>query len=459
MRLDELEVLDDREVGWFQPDNLETRAICEIRNDVLDHCGERADYPSDDDGMRDQDHAIRKHGLMDVVDLEIACFPPVDSMRRSGLRVDVARLSRELQGARVRLEEAADGWDRWCVKLEFGEVDPRSQKGVLESVRRLGYRVDGLDDEGLSGVTHPLVRAYQEHTHADEVVRELERFRPAVNSDGFLKGKFRQVGTVTGRMTSRELNLMGLRSEHRHLIIADPDHAFVIVDIRALELGVLAALSRDERLLAAVLGKGDLHRAMAAILFDVREDEVTPDLRMRAKPVNLGVMYGTSIPALAAEIGGTYQDASAAVQRWKDAFPRAASYFDDQAERAVEKRVSHSLLGRYRRYPADMDKSTTKRRGRNFSIQATGAELHKAGLAAIDAALYARRLGRIALTVHDSYLISTPLQNLDDVRSVVAEVFAKPLIIDVPLPVSIGVGPTWAAAERDAREHNATKSA
>ena len=275
---------------------------------------------------------------------------------------------------------------------------------------------------------------------------------------GRVHTSFNQAITATGRLSSSDPNLQNIpvRTETGRMIresfVAEEGFLLLSADYSQIELRVLAALSKDEKLMEAFDKGEDIHTRTACELFGVSPESVTPELRRRAKVVNFGVIYGMSPYGLSQELRIPVEEAASYIERYFDKYTGARRFLDMLIAQAQEKGYVSTLLGRRRFIPqlSSSNKNTVelgKRYAINTPIQGSAADLIKKAMIEIDGYLLKnKRRSRMILQVHDELLFEVWRPELEEMKMQVKELMEGVHNIGVPLLVHIGVGENWEEA-------------
>jgi len=272
-----------------------------------------------------------------------------------------------------------------------------------------------------------------------------------------------QNGSATGRTATVRPNLQSLPTRSplgrrvRAAVVAPPGTVLLAADYAQIELRILAALSGDAALIAALGAGEDVHRSLAAAIFDTPPADVTAEQRSRAKLVSYGVPYGVSAAQLGAKLGVSLPRARALIAAFHARFPRVRAYTTELVARARAAGYTQTLLGRRRPLPAlaaanGGERAAAERAAVNAPIQGTQADLLKVALARVDRRLRAGRLAsRLVLQVHDEVLVEVAAGEEPAVRAVVRQEMEAAVALPngVAIRVDIGVGGSW----RDAAPH------
>jgi DNA polymerase-1 len=294
--------------------------------------------------------------------------------------------------------------------------------------------------------------------------RQLEKLRSTyvealpvmVNPEtGRLHTSFNQTIAATGRLSSTDPNLQNipirtaLGREIRKGFVADEGHVLMAIDYSQIELRILAHYSEDPAFVDAFRNDVDIHRQTAGIIFGVPPEEVTKEMRGRAKTVNFAVIYGIGPFSLAQRLGITNAEAKEFIDRYFERFPGVRRYLDEQIEIARERGYVETLTGRRRYIPEITSKnfnirSFGERAATNAPIQGTAADLIKIAMIDIDRELRTTDSGaRMLLQVHDELLFETPRGEADATLAMLREKMEGAAELRVPLRVETGTGENW----------------
>jgi len=200
-----------------------------------------------------------------------------------------------------------------------------------------------------------------------------------------------------------------------------------------------------EAFYSAIWGGEDIHTSTAAKVFGVGREEVTKEMRRKAKEVNFGIMYGIGPFGLARRLEITQSEAKDIIDRYFERFPNVKQYIGDTIEKARTDEFVTTLLGRRRYLPEIKSRNrnvrgNAERQAINMPIQGTSADMIKIAMVRIDTALRERDLSTaMVIQVHDELVFDIPAAEEKEVRSIVAKNMQEALTLSVPLEVEIGV--------------------
>jgi len=230
---------------------------------------------------------------------------------------------------------------------------------------------------------------------------------------------------------------------------APAGYQFVAADYSQIELRVLAYLAQDEQLRDAFLHDKDIHAATASKLFGVPLDQVSHDQRQIGKRINFSVLYGLTPYGLSRELGISMKDAKYYIETYFAQYPQVALWMDKIiADTKVNGYVT-TLYGRRRYLPGIFEKNRTLyemacRMAVNTVAQGTAAEIMKLGMLALERNKRLQEMGiRLVLQIHDELLVAVPEAYASEAASLIAHELEHVVSWDIPLRVSVRVGPDW----------------
>lgn len=284
----------------------------------------------------------------------------------------------------------------------------------------------------------------------------LDALPGLVNPDtSRLHTSFNQTVATTGRLSSSDPNLQNipirreLGRDIRRGFIPRKDWLLVAADYSQIELRLLAHLSRDPAFVEAFIAGGDIHRQTAAIIFDVSLENVTGEMRGRAKTINFATIYGQGAHALSRQLKIEHAEARAFIARYFERFSGIRRYLDSMVEFAREHGYVQTLFGRRRYIPELRERNFNirafgERTAANSPIQGSAADLIKIAMIKIDRLLRERGLeAKMLLQVHDELVFESPPGELDALQALVRDQMENAAELSVPLVVDIGVGKNW----------------
>ena len=386
-------------------------------------------------------------------------------MERSGFLVDgeaLARFGRELSDTIDRLEQriyAAAG-------QQFNINSPKQLGKVLfedlglphGKKTKTGWSTNADVLEKLKD--HPLVAdvlTYRQYaklksTYADGLLK-------VIDPDGRIRTSFQMTVTATGRLSSTEPNLQNiptrteLGSKMREMFVAAPGHVLVDADYSQIELRLLAHISGDTAMQQAFLSGADFHTVTAARVFHVPQDQVTHQMRSRAKAVNFGIVYGISAFSLSQDIGVTVQEAKEYMDRYFATYTGVKQYMTDVVDKAREQGYVETLWHRRRALPELKSsnfnmRSFGERVALNMPIQGTAADIIKLAMVRVHSRLAREGLAaRLIMQVHDELIVECPEEEAPRVEALLQQEMQGVAELSVPLLAEAHTGRNWLAAK------------
>jgi DNA polymerase-1 len=400
--------------------------------------------------------------------LERPLVPVLADMEMHGIKVDRDVLSRmsngfaqKMAGLEAEIHEMAGrsfnvGSPKQLGEVLFDEMAlPGGKKGktgayatgvdVLEDLA-MEHELPGrvLDWRQLSKLKSTYTDALQDHIHPDT---------------GRVHTSYSIAGASTGRLASTDPNLQNIpiRTEEgrkiREAFVAETCKTLVALDYSQIELRILAHIADIPTLKQAFADGIDIHALTASQMFDVPLDQMTPEVRRKAKAINFGVIYGISGFGLARNLRIPRAEAQAFIDTYFERFPGIRTYMDDTVAFAKEHGYVQTLFGRRIHTPDIGAKGPhagfAKRAAINAPIQGTAADVIRRAMVRMPEAI-AHLPAKMLLQVHDELLFEVEdgaVEALTQVAKQVMERASLPVVnLDVPLIVEAGSGPNWAVA-------------
>lgn len=289
-------------------------------------------------------------------------------------------------------------------------------------------------------------------TYADGLLK-------AVSPDGRIRTSFQMTVTATGRLSSTEPNLQNiptrteLGSQMRRMFVAAPGNVLVDADYSQIELRLLAHISGDEAMCRAFRSGEDFHTLTAARVFHVEPQDVTPEMRRRAKAVNFGVVYGISPFSLSQDIGVTVAEAKEYMERYFQTYTGVRAYMDRIVEQARADGYVETLMHRRRALPELKSSNHNlrafgERVALNMPIQGTAADLMKLAMVRVERRLADEGLAaQLIMQVHDELIVECPKDEAARVQALLEEEMSGVMTLAVPLPAEAHCGKNWLTAK------------
>lgn len=386
------------------------------------------------------------------------------AMEKAGVKVSPEHLA-TLQANYARWIEELETEIYRLAGEEFNISSPK-QLGVI-LFERLGLPVGKRTKTGYSTDAEVLEELVDKHPIVEKVLAYrglmklnstyVEALLGLAKPPGYLiHTTFNQAVTATGRLSSTDPNLQNIpvrsaegREIRRCFIPRAEDTVLLSADYSQIELRLLAHFAADEKLLAAFRSDEDVHRRTAAEIFHVPPDEVTSELRARAKAVNFGIIYGISGFGLAKGVGVSRQEAEAFIDAYFAQYQGVKSYLEESIATAKEAGYVSTIMNR-RRYLPDLKARNFQRRAfaermaRNTPIQGSAADLIKLAMVRVEARLRKEKLpATMLLQVHDELLLEVERDALPETEKVLREEMERAFELRVPLAIDLKSGDNW----------------
>ena len=266
---------------------------------------------------------------------------------------------------------------------------------------------------------------------------------------------FNQTVATTGRLSSSDPNLQNipirreLGRDIRRGFVPREGWSLIAADYSQIELRLLAHLSVDPVFLSAFRAGGDIHRQTAAIIFGVPLEEVTSEMRGRAKTINFATIYGQGANALSRQLRIEHADARRFIDEYFERFQGIRAYLDSMVAFAREHGYVQTIFGRRRYIPELRDRNFNvrafgERTATNSPIQGSAADLIKIAMIRIHSLFVREQVeSRMLLQVHDELVFEAPPQEVDYISSMVQREMQEAAQLSVPLVVDLGIGSNW----------------
>jgi len=411
---------------------------------------------------------LEQQGMLDLCEtMEFPLISVLGKMEKAGVAIDIDHL----RNMSKELERQLDTLTREIHKLagepfninstqQLGDVLFNKLKLPTARKTKTGYSTDVGVLETLRN-EHPIVEHLLEYRQLSKLKSTYVDALPALINPrtGRVHTSFNQTIAATGRLSSSDPNLQNIpirteigRSIREAFVPGEGDSLMMSADYSQIELRVMAHISGDEGLSEAFRNKEDIHTTTAAKVFGVAHEEVSREMRRKAKEVNFGIMYGIGPFGLSTRLEITQTEAKEIIARYFERFPKVKQYINDTIGAARERGYVETLLGR-RRYLPDLNshnnnlRQNAERQAINMPIQGTAADMIKLAMINIDRSFAKARLKTLMiLQVHDELVFELKRDEEEKVRSLVTKHMQESLKLNVPIEVEIGVGKNWLEA-------------
>ncbi|NTU53498.1 MAG: DNA polymerase I [Chlorobiaceae bacterium] len=401
--------------------------------------------------------------------LEFPLVTVLADMEHQGVSIDTAHLEKssiivnlELETLTRKIYEAAGEPFNIDSPKQLGRILFEVLKLPPKKATKTGFSTNVQILEELT-LLHPIASDLLEYRSLQKLRSTYIEALPKMihPSTGRLHTSFNQFVTATGRLSSSNPNLQNIpirtalgKEIRRAFIPSHPENLLLSADYSQIELRIAAELSGDPMLIQAFRNREDIHAATARIIFDT--EEVTSDMRRKAKEVNFGVLYGIMPFGLAQRLGITQKEAKTIIDTYMAKYPGMFASLETTVRKATENGYVSTLMGR-RRYIADLNspnaniRKAAERVAMNMPIQGTAADIIKYAMCSISRRLKSEQFRSVMLLqVHDELLFETPVNEKERLRELAEECMIDAAvqcgILNVPVEVETGTGKNWLEA-------------
>ncbi len=429
-----------------------------------------------DEAIKILEKDINKENLDYIYkNIEIPIIPIIKRMEETGVLIDIKylkKISKEYHFLLSNLEKKI--WE--ITKSEFNINSPKQLSEVLFG--KLGLSSKGIKKSAGGALStreseleklrefSPVISKILEYRELQKLLSTyIDTIPNAVEKDGRLHANFVQTGTTTGRFASNNPNLQNIpiKTEKgkniRKAFIAPSGSVLASFDYSQIELRVAALMCQDPYFIKVFNEGKDIHSAVAMKVFGVGKDEVTSDMRRRAKVINFGILYGMGVNALKKNLGTDRKNAQTFYDNYFAQFPTVADYLKSIKVFAKKYGYTQTLFGRKRYFPGISShipfiRAMSERMATNAPIQGTAtADIIKIGMKKVDDELTKAGIideVKLVLQVHDELIYEVKKEKTEQAVKIIKEAMKNVIprefldnLEPVPLEVSSGVGKNW----------------
>lgn len=415
---------------------------------------------------------LKNQKLLSVFEeLEKPLIPITEEMTETGIKVDVKvlkDLSKEYHKELSKIEKE-------IYEMTGNQFNINSPKQLAEVLFvKMGLKYKGMrktSSGSYSTKEEVLHKLADEHEIAEKILayRELHKLLSTyidtipdqLGKDGRLHPEFLQAGTTTGRMASHNPNIQNipikteLGRRIRHAFVAEKDYRLVAFDYSQVELRIAAILSGDPKLVNTFKEGKDIHSNVAKYVFDVEENEITKEMRVKAKTINFGILYGMGVSALQKNLKTDRKEAQKFLDDYFKTFKKLAKHLDETKADAARKGYTETLFGRRRYFegfqsPLPFIRAQAERMAINAPIQGTQADVIKIAMIRISQFLKEKGLEddvRPQLQIHDEVIFeikeSAIRKVAPEIKKIMESVLTPEQTKGVPIIANVSVGESW----------------
>ena len=304
---------------------------------------------------------------------------------------------------------------------------------------------------------HPIIEDILEYRQVTKLKSTyVDGLLKVADEAGLVHTTFKQTGTATGRLSSAEPNLQNIpirtelgRELRKFFIPTGSDRVLIDADYSQIELRLLADIAGDTAMREAFVSGFDIHTDTASRVFGVDKDQVTVELRKKAKAINFGIMYGMGEHSLSEDLHISRAEAKSYIDSYLNSYPDINRYLDEVIKTAYEQGYVTTKLGRRRFIPElaesnKMRKKFGERVAMNSPIQGTAADIMKIAMIRVHKRLSESGLdAKLILQVHDELILEASATDAEAAMKLLCEEMENAVKLSVPLDVEAHVGQNW----------------
>ncbi len=396
-------------------------------------------------------------------EIEIPLITVLGEIQYKGMLVDKSELTQFGEELKTRINELTS--EIYELAGEEFNINSTQQLGTIlfEKLKlpgakknKKGYSTDVAVLEKLV-LAHPIIEKILEYrtltklnsTYVEGLVNYINP------TTGRIHSYFHQTITATGRISSTEPNLQNIPTREeigrniKKAFKPKDGYVYVDADYSQIELRVLAHMANDSNMINAFKNDEDIHREVAARVFNVPFEEVTKEQRSRAKAVNFGIVYGITDFGLAEQIGVTRKEAKVYIESYLEKYNGIKQYMETVIEKAKETGYVETLFGRRRYIPElksnnYMVREFGKRAAMNTPIQGTAADIMKIAMNTVYKRLEEAKLdAKIILQVHDELMLEVKEEQKEEAKKILKESMENASKLSISLKVEVVEAKSW----------------
>lgn len=409
---------------------------------------------------------MQKENVMTLYnDIEFPLVTVLAKMEMNGIKVEKEVLFEMKDEILKRIEEVSQIIYNMA-GVEFNISSPKQLGDILfeklglphAKKNKTGYSTDISVLEKLRD--YPIVEYIIEYRTLYKLYTTyIEGILNSISSDGKIHTIYTQTVARTGRLSSIEPNLQNIPIRYelgrliRKAFVPLDNSILMSCDYSQIELRVFAHLSKVPELVMAFVNDMDIHTKTAMDIFRVKEEEVTKDMRRKAKAVNFGILYGISSYGLSEDLNIKPKEAKEFINKYFETYPGVKEYMDKEIEEAKKNGYVKTIMNRKRiieelHSTNHVVRSMGERMALNTPIQGSSADILKMAMIKIDKYFEDNNIkSTMLLQVHDELIFNVIKEEEEEVRKIVSNIMENIIKLDVPLKVSIEEGNNWYEAK------------
>ena len=401
--------------------------------------------------------------------IEIPLMRVLHDMERQGIKINTESLSSFSKNLNISLANLKKSIFQLS-ETEFNIDSPKQLGEVIFGKLNLDekakktktgqYKTDEATLNKLNGV-HPIIADILNYRTRKKLLSTYVEALPKLISPvtNKIHTNYMQAVTSTGRLSSNKPNLQNIpiRTElgkeiRKAFCSSDSNHLLLCADYSQIELRIIAGLSKDESMINAFTIGRDIHTETASKIFHVNLENVSREMRSKAKMVNFGIIYGISAFGLSQRLGVKRTEAKEIIDNYFLEFPKIKQYMDSTISFAKEKGYVETIFKRKRFLPNISSGNATmrgfdERNAINAPIQGSAADIIKLAMVNIHKKMLVQKMeSKLLLQVHDELVLDMVKEEQKDLEKLVKQEMMEAVKFNVPLEVEIGSGENWLIA-------------
>ncbi len=404
-------------------------------------------------------------------EIEIPLISILAEMEITGIKVDIKMLQDIKKDIEDKIREKND-YIRERIGTELNLNSPKQLSHLLFDVLHLppikktktGFSTDFETLHTLYQVTgSDLLKQIIEYRQLTKILNSyiIPLLELVDKNTHKIHTSFNQMVTSTGRLSSSNPNLQNIplysefgKELRKAFVVSSSENIFLSADYSQIELRILAHFSKDELLMKAFSEGIDIHSLTAQQIFGVKMQNITSDMRRKAKAINFGIIYGMSDYGLAKSVGISRKESKKYIENYFNRYPKVKEFIENTIKEARESGMVKTLLGRIRMIPEINSRNKTvqkegERLAINTPIQGSAADLIKMAMVKSMNFIKESNLhARLLLQIHDELLFELPEHELEEFEEKVKHTMEHAIELEVPLKVNIATGKNWGELDK-----------
>lgn len=401
--------------------------------------------------------------------IEMPLVPVLASMEAEGVKLDIQSLKdysknllTEIQETEKQIYEQAGTTFNIASPKQLGEILFDKMK-IASNPRQTKTKQHSTAEDVLAKLVnkHPIVQLILDYRSLTKLKSTYVDVLPELVNPrtGRIHTSYNQAVTSTGRLSSNNPNLQNIpirtekgREIRKAFVPRNDDYLLLSADYSQIELRIIASLSGDQHMIEDFRAGLDIHAATAARVYNVKLEEVTPEMRRNAKTVNFGIIYGISAFGLSERLNIPKSEAADIINQYFTKYTGIRKYMDQQIAFARENGYVETIMKR-RRYLRDINSNNSVVRGFaernaiNAPIQGSAADMIKLAMIRIYQVMQSEQLrSKMILQVHDELVFDVHKGETDVMKKIVGREMKDALPLKVPVEIEMSTGNNWLEA-------------